>query len=249
MKGQVIMRFQISAAASLVFGAVAFHGSTAQSDTAPASGVQAFATSNEVFSEPSSTNALNSTMRELQTSNFTSNTTDKNSDPNQLDNPEVGATIITLTNSTDNVTTAQSNFTSDTPSSLPTALPSAAPSSYPTITSNAIYYDFPKLKWSTTLEGTGFFGAEEAKLATGNAVLSSPDGAFVYVTLDNGALRVLSAHDGRTRWTHTPELLASGWSVTCNSGVYFGEMKNGQQYVVYAVVDVPPDTGKEDYSS
>jgi hypothetical protein len=234
------MRFQISAA-SFVFGVVTLHGSTAQQPVAaPAGGAPDFVTSNEVFNE-----VWNSTNGEPTSSFVALNTTDDDSAQSQLDSPEVDSSVVSVTNTTENVTTAQSSF----PSDMSSALPSAAPSSYPTIASNAIYYDIPKLKWSTTLEGTGFFGEEEAKLATGNAVLSSPDGALVYVTLDNGAVRVLSAHDGSSRWSHTPEPLASGWSITCNSGVYFGEMQNGQKYVVYAVVDVPPDTGKEDYSS
>jgi hypothetical protein len=230
------MRFQISAV-SLLIGAIAFHGSTAQqSVTTPSGGHDDFVTSDEVFTNPTSTDGMNSTEGEPASP---SNTTA------DVDAEEVGSSVIYVTNSTENVTTVPSM----SPSDMPSALPSVAPSSYPTIPSNAIYYDFPKLKWSTTLEGTGFFGDKEANIATGNAVLSSPDGVLVYVTLDNGALRVLSAHDGTTRWSYTPERLASGWSVTCNSGVYFGEMENGQQYVVYAVIDVPPDTGREDYSS
>jgi hypothetical protein len=235
-------------AATLVFGVVALHGSTAQqSATAPASGPPDFVTSSDVVTDPLSTDSLNST--EGEPTFVPSNTTNDDSASNQLDSPEVGSSVISVTNSTENITTVQSSFPSDMPSTVPSALPSVAPSSYPTITSNAIYYDFPKLKWSNTLEGTGFLGDDEAKLVTGNAVLCSPDGTLIYVTLDNGALRVLSASDGTTRWSHTPEPLASGWSVTCNSGVYFGEMNDGQQYVVYAVVDVPPDTGREDYSS
>jgi hypothetical protein len=155
---------------------------------------------------------------------------------------------ISASNNTDNMTTFTTDFPSAAPTETPTATPSIAPSDYPTIASNADYYDSPKLKWSTKLEGTGLFGPE-AKITNGNAVISSPDGSLVYVTLDNGGIHVLSAHDGAPRWSYGPEPLASGWTVSCNSGVYFGKMENGDQYAVYAVVDVPPDDEGLDFSS
>lgn len=130
----------------------------------------------------------------------------------------------------------------------PSKTPSEAPSDFPTITSNADYYDMPKLKWATTLYGTGSFGVD-AQLGKGNAVVSSPDGVLVYVTLDNGNLHTLSAHDGKPLWSYTPQPLSTGWSVTCSSGVYFGEMRNGDQYAVYAVIDVPPEDDEQDVSS
>ncbi|KAG7355460.1 PQQ-like domain containing protein [Nitzschia inconspicua] len=130
----------------------------------------------------------------------------------------------------------------------PSESPSTAPSDYPTIVSNAEYYDMPKLKWAHKLEGTGLF-RPEGKLAKGNSVRSSPDGLLVYVTKDNGGLSVISAHDGNPRWSYTPEPLSTGWSVACHSGVYFGKFGNGDQYLVFAVIDIPPRNDTQDYSS
>ncbi|KAG7361838.1 PQQ-like domain containing protein [Nitzschia inconspicua] len=130
----------------------------------------------------------------------------------------------------------------------PSESPSTAPSDYPTIVSNAEYYDIPKLKWAHKLEGTGLF-RPEGKLAKGNSVRSSPDGLLVYVTKDNGGLSVISAHDGNSRWSYTPEPLSTGWSVACHSGVYFGKFGNGDQYLVFAVIDIPPQNDTQDYSS
>ena len=101
---------------------------------------------------------------------------------------------------------------------------------------------------ATKLEGTGL-AYSDAKLARGNAVTASPDGALVYVTMDNGSLTTLTAHDGATRFSYTPESIADGWSTSCESGVYFGELRNGEQYAVWAVVDVPPNSQQEDVSS
>jgi len=90
---------------------------------------------------------------------------------------------------------------------------------------------------------------KEATLSHGNGVLASPDGLLVYVTMSNGALQVLSAFDGGNYSRFKPSPIAEGWSVTCNSGVYFGQKRNGERYAIWAVIDVPPDLDAEDYSS
>ncbi|KAL3919799.1 MAG: hypothetical protein SGILL_003572 [Bacillariaceae sp.] len=162
-----------------------------------------------------------------------------------------GADVIDTSNnqtSSSNVTGNATASPSPVPSASPTRSPSDAPSIYPTIASNANYYDKPKLKWTTKLDSTGVMFSD-TKLATGNTVQSSPDGVLVYVTMDNGSLVTLAAHDGSQRWVYTPEPISSGWTVMCDSGVYFGTMRNGEQYAVYAIVDVPPSGELEDFSS
>ena len=134
------------------------------------------------------------------------------------------------------------------PTAAPTKTPSEAPTVYPTIQSLGEYFERPKLKWSIKLDGTGLLDSD-AKLSKGNAVLVSPDGLSVYVTTDNGGLQVLSAGNGGNRFMYQPPPLAEGFTVKCNSGVYFGQKGNGEQYAVYAIIDVPPDTTVEDYSS
>jgi hypothetical protein len=168
--------------------------------------------------------------------------------------PSPSNIMMNSSTSTDVVATNTTAFNTTTiptmsPSTLsPTFSPSSMPSFYPTIPSNANYYDLPELKWSTKLEGTGFSGSD-AKLSAGNAVTSSPDGVLVYVTTNKGGLHVLAAHDGSDRWSYTPEPIAPGWEVACNSGVYFGNTSNGEQYAVWAVIDVPPYPDEVDHSS
>ena len=69
----------------------------------------------------------------------------------------------------------------------------------------------------------------------------SPDNLLVYVTLDDGRLEVLSAFDGARRWGYKPQSIdaAAGWTVRCQSGVYFGKLPTGM-YAIYAVIDVAP---------
>jgi hypothetical protein len=118
-------------------------------------------------------------------------------------------------------------------------------SSSPTAFSLIDYFEDPVQKWTIQLPDTNIvFGS---KLGKGNAVSASPDGASVYVTLSDGRLEVLSAFDGGVRFSYKPIPTAAGWSVMCKSGVSFSEM-GGQQFAIYAVVDVPPP-GLVDYQS
>jgi outer membrane protein assembly factor BamB len=146
----------------------------------------------------------------------------------------------------------QSLFPSDMPSLMPSTAPSGRPSpwpsSSPTIESLVNYYDKPELKWTTQVEGTGP-NTLDPKLSKGNGVLASPDGLLVYVTTDNGSLQALAASNGTPKFYFVPDAIESGWTVSCNSGVYFGKTRDGQQYAVWAVIDIPPDTSIQDYSS
>jgi hypothetical protein len=110
------------------------------------------------------------------------------------------------------------------------------------------YFEVPKLKWSVKIDGTGLLSSD-ATLSKGNAVLASPDGLLVYVTMDNGSLQVLSAGNGDTHFKYKPSPIRPGWTVECKSGVYFGRMRNGDHYAVFAVIDVPPNITVDDYSS
>jgi hypothetical protein len=134
-------------------------------------------------------------------------------------------------------------MTTATPITGPPA-PTAAPvASAPTA---ANYFDEPLQKWTAQIDGTGStFGSQISK---GNAVTVSPDGASIYVTLNDGRLEVLSANDGSRRWGYEPTPLDGGWTVSCKSGVSFGEKADGK-YAVYAIIDVPPaQSGMESQS-
>jgi hypothetical protein len=118
---------------------------------------------------------------------------------------------------------------------------SSAPSSAPT--DSKTYFDVPEQKWTAQLPNTG--SANQARVGKGNAVYVSPDGASVYVTLDNGRLEVLSASDGFRRGGYEPTPLSVGWTTSCSGGVSFGE-NDSTRFAIHAVVHTPPPFLLED---
>ena len=55
-------------------------------------------------------------------------------------------------------------------------------------------------------------------------------------------LSVLDAGDGTVRWFYQPSPSKSGWSVSCQSGVTFGELEGVGTFGVYAIIDRPSST-------
>ena len=70
-----------------------------------------------------------------------------------------------------------------------------------------------------------------------------------YITLSDGRLAVLSASDGSLRWEYTPPPASPGWTVKCNSNVYFGELSRIGKFAVYAIIDEAPAGLLEDNRS
>lgn len=162
-----------------------------------------------------------------------------------------------------NINTIAPQLPSDVPNMAPTFSPTEGLvlTSAPTRLSNVDYFeDGPNLKWTMQLPPTGVGGGENnnnsiviPQLTSGTALRVSPDGLAVYVTTNDGSLHVLSASNGSLRWSHTPVPLSfveggDGTSMTtsqtstvgCESGVYFGETRDGRQFAVWAVIDTPP---------
>ena len=105
---------------------------------------------------------------------------------------------------------------------------------------NITYYSKPKLNWMVNLE---------QEVIQGNAVVQSPfDEDFLYVTSYSGTLTVISAKTGKILESLRPKpralSKASGevvdWALYSNSGISFGKMPSGETFLVYSIVDEPP---------
>jgi outer membrane protein assembly factor BamB len=102
------------------------------------------------------------------------------------------------------------------------------------------YYSQPELEWMVRLD---------EDMNQGNAVVQSPfDEGILYVVTHSGSLIVLSAKDGETLATvnPTPRSLTSNgqvtnWALYCNSGISFAETSSGDNFLVYSIVDDPPE--------
>lgn len=109
------------------------------------------------------------------------------------------------------------------------------------------YYSNPQLLWKYQLD--------EHTIETANAVEPNPfNENIIYVTTREGSLVGLAANDGgviamiepkRTSLVNEDEETGE-WTTTCQSGMAFGVMEDGSQFLVYSVVDQPPEGS--DYS-
>lgn len=124
------------------------------------------------------------------------------------------------------------------PSNPPTLLPTV--SATPTIAAQVDYFSMPRRKWSVQIDRP-----YSSQLRKGNAVTLSPDNVLLYITHNNGQLTVLHAHDGTERWSYMPtNFNENQWSISCQSGVYFGQHPTtGEEFAVYAIIDTPTDGG------
>ena len=92
----------------------------------------------------------------------------------------------------------------------------------------------------------------------GNGIQPSPDGSLIYLTSADGTLTALDAKSGQVRFAIQPRPRDDGWSTECNSGIALyhdqGNGNNGSggsvsDYLVYAIIDVPPTSSTEKVSS
>ena len=167
-------------------------------------------------------------------------------DGSATDAPTEGVTTSSTGSPTSMAVTSPPGAATNTSAPSP-AVTDPPPTPFPTYISNIDYLDDPIMKWSVQLPETG--STLESKIGTGNAVTVSPENSLVYVTLDDGRLEVLSASDGSTRWQYTPPPLDSGWTVRCQSGVYFGEQSGTGKFAIYAIIDQAPSGSLEDNKS
>ena len=146
--------------------------------------------------------------------------------------PVVSSTVIPTTGITATVLPTA-------PTTTTVIAPTVAPASTPISGSNN-YFDEAMIKWNVTLALGG-------RLGSGNAVTPSPDGGLIYITRADGRLDVIQASDGSPVSDFTPQPTESGWTVTCSSGVYFGNLF-GNEYAAYAVIDTPPTGSGFDFT-
>ena len=94
--------------------------------------------------------------------------------------------------------------------------------------------------------------------AQGNGIQPSPDGSLIYLTSADGTLTALNARSGQVRFTIQPRPRDDGWSTECNSGIALyhdqDDANNGgggsvSDYLVYAIIDIPPTSSTEEVSS
>ena len=70
----------------------------------------------------------------------------------------------------------------------------------------------------------------------GNAIVFSPDERALYVTASDGKLVAIQPSGGRVLAEYEVPRNSKNWKVTCHSGITIGD-----EYLVYAVVDEPPE--------
>jgi hypothetical protein len=103
------------------------------------------------------------------------------------------------------------------------------------------YYSDPQLHWKTQMDSR--------TMDTGNVVEQSPfNDDILYITDKESHLTVMSATDGRVISVRKPETTSFNtegqverWTASCNSGIAFGEMADGTQFLAYSVVYQPPE--------
>ena len=110
-----------------------------------------------------------------------------------------------------------------------------------------IYFPQPELNWMVRLD---------ERIDYGNAVAQSPfDDTIVYLTTYSGSLIALSAKNGDILATVNPTPISrtvddekvQQWSILCNSGISFSTTPSGNNFLVYAILDQPPDSPGIDY--
>lgn len=125
----------------------------------------------------------------------------------------------------------------------------------------------PQYRWTYQLSNSGRISSD-GLLRRGNAIVSTQDGKYLYITTDDGILHILnlkngdehgapittSSNNGEAReWldetgmggidddatiTFKPAPIA-GRHIDCRSGVSLHETYDGVQFAVYAITDVP----------
>ena len=107
------------------------------------------------------------------------------------------------------------------------------------------YLTEPQLSWMSSLN---------KDVVQGNAVVQSPfNDDILYVTTHSGSLMVINSRNGKTLKTVVPTARTESngdgelvmWSMYSNSGISFGTTADGQDYLVYSIVDEPINA--EDY--
>ena len=90
----------------------------------------------------------------------------------------------------------------------------------------------------------------DERMDFGNGVVTSPfEESIVYVTTYSGSLIALSSQDGDVIATVNPtpisrvieENKVQQWSIYCTSGISFATTRSGDNFLVYSIVDEPPD--------
>lgn len=108
------------------------------------------------------------------------------------------------------------------------------------------YYADPQLAWKIQMD--------DWSLDTANAVEQSPfNENILYITSKEAHLTVVSATDGKVLATRKPPTTSFGsngdsvnWTVSCNSGIGFGELADGTQFMAYSIVFQPPEGSNND---
>jgi len=129
-------------------------------------------------------------------------------------------------------------------------------------TSSSAILPTPQLRWTYQLPNSGKISSD-GLLRKGNAVVSTQDGRYVYVTTNDGILHILSLRNGENHAAATStssnermdetgmggvDIVATkafepvplpNRHIDCRSGVSLHETKDGVQFAVYAITDVP----------
>ena len=114
-----------------------------------------------------------------------------------------------------------------------------------TVDGALIHKDVPEVIFSTS---------SLSSTVQGNSIQPSPDGSLIFVTSADGALTALDSQSGQVRFTIQPRPREDGWSTECNSGIsIYHDKENASgsvsDYLVYAVIDIPPSNSQEKVSS
>ena len=101
-----------------------------------------------------------------------------------------------------------------------------------------------RVLWEHQLMGMGMLG--QGTVRRGNGVVASQTGDSVWVTIDDGSVRILSIHANLSTteklFSPTP---VSGRSTECRSSVSLVEPNGIVGYGVYSVIDVPDINGAD----
>jgi len=118
------------------------------------------------------------------------------------------------------------------------------------------YYSSPRYKYTHTLGSGRLNGPSTASLRRGNAIVTSADGQYLFVTSDDGTLHIVHAHHpgvfDRVYDPTSDVLEDAGWFTFCQSGVSLFHTRDRMRsvvFAVYAVVDLPPRNSVHDEKS
>lgn len=109
------------------------------------------------------------------------------------------------------------------------------------------YFPQPELDWMVHLD---------EKMDFGNAVVQSPfEENVLYVTTYSASLIALSSKDGDILATVNPTPISRSinddkvqqWSMQCTSGISFATKASGENFLVYSIVDQPPEFAGIDF--